>query len=271
MRNIKYGPPPQYTIGGIGVMFNSVLNELTIFDQKYSDSIPYIDWTDKRILYYDSDKGDNVWNYYFHNIEKYDEYLSFDSNEFERINECTWESKYHINMNSDEKIDEIKLKILCELYKKYIKIKGEITEFCDDFFNRELSDNTLGVQYRYTDKIVEVRQKSPQELINVLIKEIDKYDYIFVATDYQPVVEELGRISEKFKFIDAKRSSNMTGSHFIKNNRPFDNYLKGLEAIYDMIILSKCKSFLYSRSNISLSSMIINGQKYEFIKLLNEL
>ena len=173
-------------------------------------------------------------------------------------------------MNHDTPIDKNKINKLNEVYCKNIVIKEEIIEKVNNFFKQNFIGKTLGVQYRYTDKIKEVEQISPQKFINLIKNIIEDYDTIYLATDYQPVVDELSKYSEKIKYYNTQRSSNSIGSHFLKTNRQYDNYLKGYECLVDVLLLSKCNDYYYSKSNISLLPLIINNMSYDYIKLINK-
>ena len=158
---------------------------------------------------------------------------------------------------------------LHNIYKKYIKIKKNILSDVEEYFST-LNGRVLGVQYRYTDKKKEVCQISDDDMVKMILTELPNYDFIFVATDYQPLIDKLSILSNKIKYLPSKRSSNDIGSHFQKNDRVFDNYQKGYEILKEIMILSKCDDFFYSRSNVSLSVLIINNLKFKKIKCINE-
>jgi len=267
---ITYVAPKRYTIGGFGVMFKEVIYDLFCLSQTTEIKNFHVDWTNKNIPYYDINKGDNVWDYYFHNNKKENELTDY-YNTIKPNLDSTHLNKVFINMNHDTPIDKNKIYQLNETYKKYIHIKDEILKNVDDYSFKNFTGNTLGVQYRYTDKIKEVNQITPTKLINIIRNCVGDYDTIFIATDYQPVIDELTKLSKKIKFNDIVRSSNSTGSHFLKNDREYDNYLKGYECLIDILMLSKCDDYYYSKSNISLIPLIINNMGYNNIKLINNL
>lgn len=267
---ISYVPPKRYVIGGFGVMFKELIYDLFCLSQSFENYDFTVDWSNSAIPYYDKEKGNNVWDYYFCN--KTDEEDTIDyyytikpKLDSEHLN------KVFINMNYDTPIDKNKINKLNEVYCKNIVIKEEIIEKVNNFFDENFIGKTLGVQYRYTDKIKEVDQISPQKFISVVKNIIEDYDTIYLATDYQPVVDELSEYSKKIKYYDAQRSSTNIGSHFLSTNRQYDNYLKGYECLVDVLLLSKCNDYYYSKSNISLLPLIINNMSYNYIKLINKI
>jgi hypothetical protein len=258
-------------IGGFGVMFKEVIYDLFCLSQNTERYSFTVDWTNPSIPYYDKEKGNNVWDYYFtDNTNKENEIIDY-YNTIKPKLDSEHLSKVFINMNHDTPIDKDKIKKLNEIYCKNIVIKEEIIENANNFFKENLIGKTLGVQYRYTDKIKEVEQITPQKFINLIKNIIGEYDTIYLATDYQPVVDELSEYSKKIKYYDAQRSSTNIGSHFLSTNRQYDNYLKGYECLVDVLLLSKCNDYYYSKSNISLLPLIINNMSYNYIKLINKI
>jgi hypothetical protein len=255
---VEYHPIPDYR-GGMGVMLNMLLYQYTV------EKNIYVDWTDNNIVYKSPEMGNNVFDYYFYNaeLEKDAVFLDFKP-------DTLWHINYHINMNADTSINMKKLEILCNLYNKHIKMKEDILENADYFFQKNINGKSLGIQYRKTDKIREVRQISIDKFVEVIKNNLDKYDTIFIASDEADAVNKTKEMSDKIKYLDIIRCSDGKGLHYQQNDRELDNYLRGYECLMDMLILSKCSDFLYSRSNISLTTMILNQMKYDKMILLND-
>jgi hypothetical protein len=260
---IKYMKPPNYVCGGFSVMLNSTINILSFLEYNNIEFKPYFEWSND--LFYDVEKGENIFDYYFYNNEKQNENLEITN--IDNINVSGWRENFYINMNSDIGIDNNKILNLNKIFNRYIKIKDNLIEDINIF------GKSLGIQYRYTDKLGEVnKQLDPMKFIEIVKSKLDEYDIIFLATDYNPIIDELKNFSDKIQFIDAVRSDDiLIGTHFQKFDRKLDNYLKGLECLTDFVTLSKCTDFFYSRSNVSLLALIINGGKYNEISLLNDM
>jgi hypothetical protein len=250
--------PPFYMYGGFGVMLNSTINILSFLKYQNIEFVPYFYWTND--LFYQKELGNNVFNYYFENTKNIkwceDSYNNIMSMPNDWLIDC------HVNMNSDIIINKDKIKKYHDIFNEYFKIKKE------PFL--EFKGKTLGVQYRFTDKIKEVLQITPARMVEIIKSKLDEYDTIFISTDYKDIIDTLSEES-KIIYTDSIRSNNMEGIHFQNFNRPMDNYLKGLECLDDIILLSKCDDLLFSRSNVSLSALIMNGNKYNSIELINNM
>lgn len=260
---INYLKPPQWTPGGFCVMLNEMIYILSYLEHHNIEFIPHFNW--KNELFQD-EHGHNVFDYYFHNnpqLDRYDDYISNLDNTY---NPILW----NIDMNAANNFDQNKITRLHNIFNKYIKIKLDLIP------DINIHGKSLGIQYRYTDKLKELidmktKQIDPSQLIQLIKSTINKYDTIYLSTDYKPIIDEISGYSDKIKYINCARSDNMKGVHFQTFDRESDNYLKGLECLIDIVMLSRCEDIYYSRSNVSLSAVIINGGKYGEMKLINNL
>lgn len=203
----------------------------------------------KNGFYYDVQKGENWWEYYF-------EPLYFGKSK--RTDICRFNSIACSNIEySNTRFENFKL------IKKYIRLKPHILEkekyFIDNNF---INYYVIGVHYRGTDKKCEAPRVS-YETVKLVIEEhiqsLKEYNWkIFVATDEIAFLNYLttlfpGRVccnSEAF------RSENQTPIH---GNYP-DAYQGGEEAILDCLLLSKSNILIRTSSNLSLVSTYFNPE-----------
>ena len=131
-----------------------------------------------------------------------------------------------------------------------------------------ITNKTLGVQIRGTDKKVEV----PEPDIDNIIKKIDEYfevtdvQNIFLATDdvkyLNPIRERYGNLVLYDESIHISTDSNPL--HNLPNRDIINE-----EVLSSVFILSRCSHFLYSFSNVSLLALIMGVNNYQTIANLN--
>ena len=211
----------------------------------------------------------NSWDYYFYPINKYkleDVYRS------KFVIFVDGKTKKNIEFDSFEHLDKAHLQI----YKKYIKIKKEITYEAKSFINKNFSkDKILGVHFRGTDMKTQERHPfppTPNQIIKVIDDQIKKFKYkkIFLVT------EDLKNLSILKKYYHNKilffnNSFRSTKANIFEQNlRKNHRYLLGKENIVDMLILAKTDKIICSNSHLpDASSFISQPKKIKFIKINN--
>ena len=201
--------------------------------------------------YYDKNKGDNWWEYYFQPIE-----LGESSNCAQRALsgfECAVTS-----CHGRDDLDRIHAK---NLINNYIKIKDEITAEANSFANQHFKNFVIGVHFRGTDKfgIGESEVVSYYQMLNYLIQfiikaRLKKFE-IFIATDEANFIRFMEEcFPGKILYQQAIRSENMEPVH-VKSDSP---YQVGKEALLDALLLSKCNYLIRTVSNLSLCSTFFN-------------
>jgi hypothetical protein len=209
----------------------------------------HIEWDKYNSLYYDSNFGENVWEYFFEQV---------DITENEKID-------YVLNdYIALHPIEQLTLRqTFNKIYMEYIKLNENTQRLINE--NVKLVDkNTLGLHIRKTDKFLCDSFNEPMalpiddELVFKLINEKLElgYDKIFLATDCS---ETYNKYYEKYKNliinIDRIRGNGVNAIH---TNNQGSGYYKGLEALLDTYILSECGFLIRSTSNLSSFSMFIN-------------
>jgi hypothetical protein len=182
------------------------------------------------------------------------------------FNQELYQSEY--NAHTIANIDNLKLKN--KVYNSILQIKSEKNKvFEKKFENLGISDKTLGIQIRGTDKKNEI----PEPDIDVIGKKIDHYfdsadiENIFLATDD---LKYLNLIKERYGNIvlyddTIQISSDDTPLHNLPNRD-----LANEEVLSSVYILSRCSHFLYSFSNVSLLALIMGANNFQTIMNLNK-
>lgn len=163
---------------------------------------------------------------------------------------------------------------LRKVFKKFIIFKKKIIDRADKFQNTHLSNKTLGVhirggdrffsQWHYTNKRhLFTFENDIKPKIAKKIK-INKYKNIFLATDEKIFYDEL---KTNFKKQNIKISSPVNKKNVAHWSQAYSNEknktILGEDAIIDSIILSKCDYSLLSRSNLSVTSILLRDD-YNF-------
>jgi len=159
------------------------------------------------------------------------------------------------------------LKIKNKVYNHILKIKDE---YLDKFETKRLElgidENTLGIQIRGTDKKQEIPEIEIQNIFN-LIDGVKK-EKIFVATDDKYYLDGLlTRYGGRIVYDDSLQIS--SGSQSIHHNC-FNRSQINEEVLSSVYLLSKCSHFLYSFSNVSLLSLIMGVNNFQFVNYLNK-
>lgn len=203
----------------------------------------------KQNLYHDMLKGNNVWEYYYDQIDQI---------------EGTPQYIYERDIPELELYDNMNIRqTLGILYEKYVKY-NQITQ---NIITKSLSplnefNSILGVHIRKTDKYNEEPESYPiddADVLNVVNKTLSEnnYDKIYLATDdqdtYNLFIKTYGDLVYKINRIRG------IGNKSVHHHMPEKSgYVKGLEAILDMEALSRCSFLVRCTSNLSATSMVVN-------------
>jgi hypothetical protein len=209
----------------------------------------FVRWSDDT-LYCDPEYGDNVWEYYFKQqyplqesyqvVGDYTELVLLKDNSFRATMNYIYNNHFILNDSTVQ------------------KLSGHY-----ELFER---NNILGVHIRRTDKFLigmhgTTFKHAPVDLA-LFQQEIDKvinnYDYLYLATDCEEAVRFIKECYGKKVIynINAVRGQNAVSIH--DNYKHISGYIKGLNVLTDVILLSKCKHLIRSSSNVSITSLYLN-------------
>ena len=256
--------------GGMFSNLNYVIHHIKIaLDLK---CIPIIDMKNFPTKYNEKYKiynSLNAWDYYFYPINKYKLKEVYQS---KFVIFTDGKTKKNIEFDSFEHLSNAHLRI----YKKYIKIKKEITNEVQLFIKKKfLKAKVLGVHFRGTDMKTQERHPFPptqNQIINAIDYQIKKYKFnkIYLVT------EDMQNLSILKKYYDDKilvfhnsfRSNKI--NIFEQSSRKNHRYLIGKENIIDMLLLAKTKKIICSNSHLPDASKFISyPKKIKLIKIKN--
>jgi hypothetical protein len=191
----------------------------------------------------------------FINVRKIEEY----DNSYKKL------SIHSVKLNTKARFpyNETSWKICNNIFDKYFKFNDYIL---NEVNNLNITDNTLGIHYRGTDKNFDTSQANYITIDEMLLV-IDDYlsnnniDSIFCCSDEQKFIDKL---KEKYQIIEYNQFRNTIDNnnyglfrHGEKFNETDRNKLTNA-SIIDMLALSKCKVVIKSSSTLSTFSKIIN-------------
>jgi hypothetical protein len=202
--------------------------------------------------YYDKNKGENVWEYYFKQpymfehpdstVRDYTDLVLLKNNSF------------RATMNY--------------IYSNYFVLNEQTHKLVEPHFSYFEQNKVLGVHIRRTDKfLINYRGTTPDHApvdLELFKKEIDAvandYDSIYLATDCTEACNFMKNTYGK-KLIFNRNGNRGIGTQSIHHDSKFNNisgYLKGLDVLTDAIYLSKCKHLIRSSSNVSIAALYLN-------------
>lgn len=216
---------------------------------------PYFYW--KGTPYDDASHGDNVWEYYF-----------------EQVNPLLFTAGKNLPRQMAQQdfswrnLPETRA-IMSRYIDKYVQVKMDIQKEVDDYYNENMKDrNVLGVHIRLTDKATHPAEKKTIVSLDNYKTEIQNYidifpeAYIYIATDSTDYLTELQReFGDKILLPDVIRSS---GGNSIHHHSKGNGYQKGKDVLIECLLLSKCNFLIKGVSNVSLCALFFNKDLEHF-------
>lgn len=245
----------KYVIGvhraGFFSSFLGVLNHLTLCQQ--INEVPIVYW-DSSSHYYLADGfngSHNVWEYYFEPVSNliYDpskdtvhgsyggQYAEFYYNDF---SPSTRNKAYG-------------------LISKYIRIKPQVQHKIDDFYQQNMAGkHTIGIHLRGTDKVVEERPVSPEDIIEAALAQAVETTQFFVASDEQQLLDKAVYLLQGYKviFYDCYRSDNGKPLHARKEKQSLAQV--GEDVLVEVSLFARCDVLVHTLSNVSTGALYFN-------------
>jgi len=152
-----------------------------------------------------------------------------------------------------------------KLWNKYFRFSPDILNKVDNYINGLDMKKTLGIHYRGTDKINTEGGYINTSLFTSVLDDYllsNKIDNIIIFTDEKKsIIDIKTHYQEKYNIIYSKDLYNSKHSDIlffnnIKNNINLENHY--INALIDMIVLSKCSVVFKTASALSAWSKILN-------------
>lgn len=146
--------------------------------------------------------------------------------------------------------------------------KDKLLKFENKYKDLGLNNRTLAVQIRGTDKNTEIKEPNIENIIYKIDSYLDSnlVDNIFLATDDTKFFNKLKSHYGDLLLYDNEVRMSEDGTPL---HRLSDRDVVNEEVLSNVYILSRCKHFLYSFSNVSLLALIMGANTQETIVNLN--
>ena len=225
-----------------------VLRHIYLAEQQDVDC--FIQWG-KEMHYYDGLYGSNVWEYYFTQLNEYDDLMALEPvSGYVPIPLQGAEFRKEFNRLIDEHIHVNP--IVGNV------IQNTLTQLPKDY---------IGVHIRYTDKNRYTQFGEPSSAAPLPLSVYQKYidrartkfgvDSIFLATDDEDVVVNFRKqYGDDLHVLQAPRSTGTLSVHADKKD--VSGYIKGLSVLCDVMVLANSKFLIRSTSNVGSFAQFLN-------------
>jgi hypothetical protein len=190
---------------------------------------------------------------------------------------------FHPQFNTPYK--KADLRLWCKVYDRLVRLNHVTLEYVNDEYHRLFLPHTrmLGVICRGTDYIKLKPQGHPvQPSVPQVIKRSEELmrvynlDKIYLATEERAIHQQYedafpGRIivNKRQYYDEIFNSSDMSYIYQVQFNRDNDIYLKGLEYLSSLLLLSKCDVLLGGNCGGACAALYMNNMKYEHVELFD--
>lgn len=147
---------------------------------------------------------------------------------------------------------------------------------CRDVLGK--GNRVLAIVCRGTDYKTANMEKQPEvcDVISEAQKWMEKYGYdkIYLATEEEAIYDQFEKafpgkilVNKRTYYDKAMKEQNVQWIGQVSFNRENDDYLKGLEYLSSIIIVSRCKALLGGYCGASNMALLYNGEQYERFKI----
>ena len=239
--------------------------------------VPVIDMENYENMFLEhSDIGKkNAWEFFF------EQPCGYSIEDISRSKNVIYSQAVNLNWFQYPGIDVVRDKVIRkkwhELYKKYVVIKKEISNECEEI-SRKLFGNAkiLGVLCRGTDYVnLKPKDHPKQPSIEMIIGKIDemmmvrKCDKIFLATEDEEIYQALKKkFNSKLIVTDSLRLRD-TGKFKISEilkEKNIDKYENGKKYLINILLLSKCQCLVAGCAGGTYGALIMTeGYEDEYV------
>lgn len=183
--------------------------------------------------------------------------------------------------------DKIKLRLWCEAFSRLVRLNSATAAYVENeydtlFFGEDGQKyRMLGVICRGTDYVklkpsghpVQPTVEQVIEQAKVLMQKY-RFDRIYLATEEMAIHEKFEKafpgliVVNKRQYYDSIfNSCNMSYIYEVQFDRENDIYLKGLEYLSSLQLLSRCDALLGGNCGGACAAIYMNNMKYEYVEL----
>lgn len=201
-------------------------------------------------LYYEPAAGPNWWEYYFEPV-----CVGVDTHAARRTVPA-WQHDFF----AEHTEREMSRTIAASLMVRYVRAKRVVQDQVEQFWRDHLQNaSVIGIHYRGTDKSEEAPAIPYDALVMAVREALPAADAgpwkLFAATDEQAFLDHLVTVfPRKVFYREVRRSVDGKPVH----KTPGDGFQKGLDAVVDCFLLSRCGRLVRTASNLGLVATYVN-------------
>lgn len=147
------------------------------------------------------------------------------------------------------------------LFHKYLGFNEAMRNMAVGFAKTHSLGESLGVHFRGTDKVREARQSSHQQMLDMIAFRLRDRHFagIFLATD-EPAFEDAVRSTFPETPVSSYNEAALSRSDGPIHFSGGDGFLKGREAVLNMMLLSNCAELVRTPSLLSGWAQVLSPQ-----------
>ncbi len=236
--------------GGMFASIYSVLHDVLWCEQ--NNKIPVVFW-DNRSHYYQRggfNGSNNVWEYYFQPVS------SINPRPSQTVPRPFWRAGRIFDQHL---IDQETRNLAQGLVDKYIKLNPIVQEKVDNFYQTFMAGKkTVGIHLRGTDKHIEAKLVSPEEIISVALEAADEDAQFLIASDEKRLFEKMKKLlgNRTVIFYDCYRSESGKPLHLQAYK---SRCILGEDVVVEVMLLSKCDLLIHTMSCVSTGALYFNA------------
>lgn len=239
--------------------------------------IPVIDMQTYKNCYLEEEEVQvkNAWEFFFEQPAN----ITLEDIQGKEVEVLTTVTRNRPNDSMSFFLNEKKRTYWQDIFKKYVRLNQKTKEVIDKeekrIFGKNREERILGVLCRGTDyvKLKPFRhpvQPTAEEVIKKAqdVMKKQKCNKIFLATEDGEILKKFQKVfGKKLLISEQKRFSNtenkyLSEIHFERKN---DAYLKGLEYLTTIVLLSRCDCFIAGRCSGTIGAVLFsNGFDYMY-------
>lgn len=190
---------------------------------------------------------------------------------------------YHPQFNTPYR--HLDMKLWCKVYKRLVRLNTKTKQYVEDEYTSLFLEGArhLGVICRGTDYILLKPKGHPiQPTVSQVIErakvlmELYRLDKIYLATEELSIYNEFNKVFPGQVIVNKRQyydvifnSKRMEHIYQVQFDRENDIYLKGLEYLSSLQLLSRCNVLLGGNCGGACAALYMNNMKYEHVELFN--
>jgi hypothetical protein len=209
----------------------------------------------------------NPWEYYFEPVS----HLTYEKGDVENIFSYTLDSYNIVGtfLLQRGRFDKERRFTVKKLIDKYIKVKPNILEKVNSFYEKKLrGKTTIGIHLRGTDRLHEeglyaAILDAAEQAASTAAGDVQ----FFVATDQESLLDLAKEILKRpIVYCDSHRSRDASPVHLPKEGHKTAGAILGEEALIEALLLSKCNFLVHSFSSLPIAVLTLNPNlPYEYV------